>query len=689
MDPFRKLRGISRTNLLNHLRKTLGDENLIEQVGSILAEEVTITDLKSGRFSREDLVYLASRLDGFTAADAAELNEEYRYTGMKTVYIYRHNIDLTQFQAIELDDLGAYLVELQYREEGRLPLPIKYRDLQVREDEYFTVGPEEIRELVYSYVASVEVTEPQIEELIPHDDLRLGFIWLNAATPWVAISAKDEDIANSLVEMLRSIFNAYIVRVHIPKDVIVDVESYDRMRRTGHQDQHGFSRRTTGPFQLFPDEIAQAQQRDRTQQRTSSSYYVALPDGTEFVLGYNGDKGIIYFQKHLKTSQLRSFCVEKISELFEKVEELRSDSPESLVKLVVDDVLSGTQPNTRELIYVLGEKLAEGRPSNQADIPLDEDLVLKLARSHRHFNLVPQVDCVECGDREDVQCSSCGHLRFIATEDGLHCSKPSCDALIEQQVLCLQGHQNPVNSTSELITLFPTQNLLLQIEEVISQVSNLPFNRFEEGFFIRGTSLHIVGRPGEKVVYLLSDIPEFADVVTFVPTDVERVEITGLLGENYREKCSGASVENCARCVDERIGSHCLMRLFGLFDENYTPRPHSGHEFGDVSLRVTVDGRPRRIMLILLKSGNPNGRPITRSSSIGREVFEQFDQFLNNPSVEIITIGVPQRIDDGFQARLQYLAQREGKKILFLQADEFTKLVGFVAYQHDLLLDEL
>lgn len=689
MDPFRKLRGISRTNLLNHLQKTLGDDSLVEQACSVFSEDVTLSDLQGGRFSRDDLIYLASRLAGFTAEDAAELHEEYRYTGMKTVYIYRHNLDPTQLQTIGLSDLGAYLVDLQYSEEGRLPLPIKYRDLQIREDEHFTVGPQEIWELVYSYVASVEVTDPQTEDLIPHDDLRLGFIWINATTSWVAISAKDEDIANSLVEMLRSIFDADIVRVHIPKDVIIEVESYDRMRRTGHQDQHGFSRRTTGPFQFFPDEIAEAQQRDRTQQRTSSSYNVALPDGTEFVLGYNGDKGIIYFQKHLKTSQLRSFCVDKISELFERVEELRSNSPESLVRLVVDDVLSGTRLDTRELIYALGEKLAEGRQSNQSDISLDEDLVLKLAQSHRHFNLVLQVDCVECGDREDVQCSSCGYLRFIATEDGLHCSKPSCDALIGQQVLCLQGHQNLVNSVSELITLFPTQNLLLQIEEIISQVSNLPFNRSEEGFFIRGTTLHIVGRPGEKVVYLLSDIPEFADVATFVPTDIEQAEITGILGEHYREKCSDASVENCARCVDERIGSHCLMRLFGLFDEHYTPRPHSGHEFGDVSLRVTVDGRPRRIMLILLKSGKPNGRPITKSNSIGREIFEQFDQFLNDPSVEVIAIGVPQRIDDGFQARLQYLAQREGKKILFLQADEFTKLVGFVAYQHDLPLDEL
>jgi hypothetical protein len=201
-------------------------------------------------------------------------------------------------------------------------------------------------------------------------------------------------------------------------------------------------------------------------------------------------------------------------------------------------------------------------------------------------------------------------------------------------------------------------------------------------------TLHVFGSPGEKTVYLMSDIPEFEDVASVRLSKTERDDLFSLL-KDYKEKCKQMSDENCARCVDEQVATHCFMRLFGLFDKGYIPRPHHGHEFGDVSLSVTIEGRPDRTMVILLKKGNPRGRYITRGHNLGREIFAQADQFIHDPDLHVLGIGVPQRIDDRFEARLKREAQQADKKLVFFGSDDFAQLIKYVADSYQMPCEAL
>jgi hypothetical protein len=303
----------------------------------------------------------------------------------------------------------------------------------------------------------------------------------------------------------------------------------------------------------------------------------------------------------------------------------------------------------------------------------------------RYLDFEINVYCVECGDYETVKCFSCGDTRFSISDIGIQCKK--CGSSIGQDVVCLNDHKSSVMSNDELITFYPTDAFISIVELTLSRSGQAPYNRHEESYFIRGTTLYIFGSIGTKVLYLPQDIPEFRNLETVTlpsPDD----DVFSVLAK-YKERCAQMEQRTCARCVDNRVGEHCFLRLFGLYDTRYIPRPHHGHEFGDVSLDVTIDGRRNQIMVILLKSRVGTGRPITINQALGAELNTQFENYLHNPSVNIVCVGVPQKIDDGFKARLRQKIINAGKKLMFLEADDFAKMLLYVTQEYGITLDQL
>ena len=131
------------------------------------------------------------------------------------------------------------------------------------------------------------------------------------------------------------------------------------------------------------------------------------------------------------------------------------------------------------------------------------------------------------------------------------------------------------------------------------------------------------------------------------------------------------------------------MRLYGLFDSRYIPRPHPGGEFGDVALGVTINGHPDRTLVILLKKGNPKGRSITLRHSIGKDIYTQIQEFLHDPRIHMIGIGVPQRFEDGFVAELQRLATSNNKKLTLFGVNELSKIIQHIRDTQDVDLEDL
>ncbi|MFQ5852383.1 MAG: hypothetical protein ACE5JU_17600 [Candidatus Binatia bacterium] len=687
-NAYKRLYAVPKNEILNYLLSRLGDEQLLDVSEQVRGEPITLDELR--RSSHTDLIQIAASAERFTEDDALYLHEEFRYRGTKTFYLYsypvadRESID----RILQADDLGALneAVLATHAELEEERPNFKYDNLELRESDRFNVEDENLWELVYSYVATVRTTDPETEESQFNPDLRFGFIWVNRTTPWLMISAKDEAIAVVFAQALARFFDTNIARLPIPKSVEVAVESYESVRRASHVDGRGVRTRIAHQqLHIFPDEVEELQQRDQSEVRTSSGYNVES-GGIRFALGYSREKGAISFSKLLRTTLLRQFGVQKLTEIYLSIQEVREHSPDELIPFVVNRVLAGSWTTTKASIEEVIVKLATARQSHLDEIDLGVD-PFELARLGKYFTLTAAIQCADCDDLQNIQCSHCEAERFLPEAGRLICAR--CDTSVEAgEVRCVLGHEGYIVSPHEAVTLYPTRSLLTVVEQTLDQASQTKFNRHEENFLVRGTTLHVFGVHGEKTILMMEDIPEFQDAAALSLSPAQESDLVALL-RDYREKCGEMSYEACGQCVQNRVAPHCLMRLYGLYDHRYTPRPHHGREFGDVSLNVTIDGHPDQTLVILLKKGNPNGHPITIRHGIGKDLFTQLESFWTNPNVSMIGIAVPQRIDDGFIARLQRKARGHNKKLGFFGVEELAKIVQFVLNRDGLGPEEL
>ena len=686
---YRYLNAVPKNELLRRLKTTNSAEELLTQLQAIRGDTVQADDLRSA--SHDELIDIAKTVTGFTEEDAHELHEQYRYRGTKTLYIHTYpekdkdKIDQI-LQTVEMDDLNVMVQRISNERSATTARIKKFSDITMRGIDQFDVEENSLWELVYSYVVQIKTTNPATEEVTFYPDLRYGFIWVNRTSPWIVIATKDGLMSNLLVQAMVRLFNSEIVRLLTPEDAEVAVEGYENVRKATHVDSNGIKRKLLHRrLSDFEEEVETLQQRDANQLRASSGYNATM-DQVEFVLNYIRERGAISLSKLLSTTQLREFGTEKVSRIYQAVLELQDDSPGTLVELVVDRELAGARRATKEGIQHVLEKLVSARQDDQNESTLEIG-PFELSKLHKYFTVSTEVYCDGCGEPQYIRCSECENDSFRVQNGDLVCKK--CGSLVTpSSVQCFEGHDLQIMSLEEVMFLSPTKTLLNITERVIAQASSIKCNKFEEGYVIRGRTLHIFGNRGTKTMFLMGDTPEYQEANNMHLSEQDRGVLKQLLGE-YREKCTRMSTENCSRCTDERQDDkHCLMRLFGLYHPEYTPRPHGNGEFGDVALNVTINGR-QQTMLVLLKKGNPNGWCITKRRSIGQDIFSQIDDFWTDERASIIGIGVAQRFDDGFVAKLRGEAQKRGKKLVFFGVEELSKIVQTVVNKHNINLDDL
>jgi hypothetical protein len=681
---WRRLYTVPKNEIIKSLRLHIGDEVLLQLFQELDADLSTLEQI--AKASHRQLIHVAKRADNFTEENALHLHEEFRYRGAKTLYLGCYPFMSIQqlIENIDLEEFGR-IVQNTFAELEGNKTARKYDQLLVREQDSFEIDDNRLYELTYSYIAIVRTTDPETEETKFHPDLRYSFVWINCTHPWIAVSAKDEVITTILISSLGKHFGINISRLPIPKDVELAIEHYDRVRRATHIDERGIRTRISHEnLYDFPDEVEDLQRRDRQSERMSSGYTVTIEDA-EFVFNYSRDKGAISFSKLLSTTTLREFGVGKINQIFAAIKQFKIDSPHVLIPEITHRVLLGSRGNTKELVTKIISALVAARQVNQSEVDIDA-MPSDFGSLRKFFSLSVQADCEYCDDLQNIQCV-CGNKNFILEDGHTVCTRCKQN-VVAGDSRCILNHDIHISHPTDLLTWYPTSSFLEILESVTTQASQAKFNRYEEGFFIRGRTLHLFGVAGEKTIYLSSDIPEFAQLASVNLSEEQAAVIEDTLNK-YKEKCRSMSHSSCSACTANRVGPHCLMRLYGLLVPSYTPRPHHNGEFGDVSFNVTLDGWQDQTMVILLKSGSTQGHPITLRQNIGQDIYTQLVEFWTDSRVDIIGISVSQKIDDGFAAQLQKIAKQHRKKLVFLGPSELSYIIQHVSEKHNLQLDEL
>lgn len=195
-----------------------------------------------------------------------------------------------------------------------------------------------------------------------------------------------------------------------------------------------------------------------------------------------------------------------------------------------------------------------------------------------------------------------------------------------------------------------------------------------EYFTLTSGSLTILKSPNYEKLKA-SDIQDFAPIVNRKLTHSSDVLQSSL--KQLKEKCSHPTNDECSQCKNKPICDindvQCILKLFEDF-EGYTPQPHQGHEFGDVSMLVTYNGN-NLTFLGAAKSVNLRTPKTTKASALGREIIQQVIDAFNDNRAEIVGVIYPDMIDDQLKYLLFHEAKVHNKKLVILDKEFMLRLL--------------
>lgn len=681
----RLLLRVPKKAIVDYLLVHVDRSTLTDAFKSIESSTGELSETALGHLSHSDLVRVFLGCNTVPLDAARRLYSEYRYRGMKSLYLYEcpglpadGKLDQNAFN----ETLHRLVAEYRKQQTDYCFSELKISNLEDTDD-----FPQSLFEYPYSYVATIQVIDPQTAYPRLVEDLRSGFVWLKPDESWVAVCTRDEAINQLLVTALERVLQCTFRVLYIPKSAIRQLEPLERIRRaTLHNPRTGTRRRWTNP-QLANDEQAMQELKlhDEHDESPTSGYNQMLPDKTKFALGYNGERGRIFFSRDLTTTQMRSWGPAKIRTIAETVGNLCASQPQEIIETMSSQILKRVPVDIRDAVVELAAAVAICRQERLSETQLPRDSVAYAKVLKDKVKVVFRVNCSSCEGPSDVQCT-CGETDLSLDGDELVCS--SCRSVIPADDLhCVEGHNTWSPSLESMTYTLPLSNLTKWVGELVTAATGKHTNNDEEDFYVRGTYLHY-SNPDHRVVYDVDEIPELASLLEdTVPEDCE-IQIKNAI-PGFREKFPCASEVLCPTCITVRQNPHCYIRLFGLLDREFTPRPHQGHEFGDYARRVTLDGVPDRQLVITMKSGKPSGRAVTQRSHLGRDIYSQVDTYFHDARVDIVGICVPQRLDDGFKAVLRTNARLNNKKLIFLDASSIYRIVYSVMKKHALALSEV
>lgn len=227
------------------------------------------------------------------------------------------------------------------------------------------------------------------------------------------------------------------------------------------------------------------------------------------------------------------------------------------------------------------------------------------------------------------------------------------------------------------------------IAKILKEATDFNFIISQESFSIKGNRL-FYRQDASKTVYRLSEIQQFTQALNTVPEE-EFPAIRKAIN-SFKEKCDKIGTENCAKCIQENIGKTCYLRLFGLFDPNYQPRPHHGHEFADYSTLVNIENQQKTMVIAMKSNSRRKGnrsKKVSLRDEMGSDLYSQIGSYLHDGRIDVIGICLPKKLEEGFAAMLKKDAQDKNKKLVVINDDDLVQIAYSVMQNKDMQLNEI
>ena len=614
-----------------------------------------------------------------TTIDAAY--EKYRY-GLKpgfTLFWAKRNSANNITKEVLERSIIEYLSTLHFGEDE------KYKGLEYTAILRFG----DTNEISLSYLQRFNFVDPDGEFTYIYM-MKECFVWVGIERDFIAINNMPEVLMTHLKKFFSRLYNADITNIKITNSLLKKVFSIDNTKRvTRHNPNPPENQleKVTFADPKLSDKIAYIPAGYEDYDVTNTQYIEEIDAATSGTLGVNCDKGKLYLSKSLTSSQFRAWSTRRIDQIIGFYEK---SSDVSMETIVGSNMFSSTQwegakqsaiPILNEIVYAL----ISCKTAKVDSYPLTKNSYEVYTELHNYFIEKVSFTCDTCEERVIPVCEKCGSSLFSVTKR--EPARIICQGCGESQAgsfsfTCESGHTSSFETIDQVIELISTDSFSQKLFDTISKYfPNVAFEK-NEFFVITNSGLTLLQSPTYEKLKP-SNIDEFSAI-----SSRELVNSFDDLCEalySLKEKCAHPTNEKCQHCKYEHCKSSkeigCLLKLFEDF-EGFIAQPHQGHEFGDVSMIVSLNGQ-NKTFLGVAKSGRTK---ITKASVTGREVIQQVIDSFNDVRAEITGLIYPGVIDDQLKQLLYNEAKVHNKRFVVMDNEFMVRMLDYYLCVHELSL---
>ncbi len=502
------------------------------------------------------------------------------------------------------------------------------------------------------------------------------FAWVGIDKNFIAINNMPEVLMNAMKRFFSGLYIADITNIKITSKLLEKVFPSERAKRV--------TRHNSNPPENQLEKITFADQNLGDKKDcipdgyenydiTNTQYVEDIDENTTGTLGVNCNKGKMYLSKSLTASQFRSWSTRRIDNIVSFFQNSSDVTLETISGFSMfssaswDNVKKSSIPILEEIAFAL----ITCKKSNIDSYPVSFDFYKAYTELGNKFCEKVRCSCDTCEDEAIPSCQDCGSTQFTITKRApariqcSECGKSQTGVFVFD---CENGHTCTMGNINETIELISSDEFVEQLVNTINlYYDDIVFEK-NEFFSLSNGSLTLHRSPNYEKLKP-SDIEEFAPIVNRKFSHTVD-ELQGIL-RGLKEKCNCPSKDNCAKCKHNKIANRselkCILKLFEDF-EGYTPQPHQGHEFGDISMLVKLNGR-NVSFLGAAKSVSHQTHKITKASAIGREIIQQVIDAFNDSRAELIGVVYPDIIDDQLKHLLFNEAKVHNKKLIIMDKE--------------------
>lgn len=669
------------------LRENVDEESLELRLLQTIGQS-SIRDIGNclNSLSRNNLIRVVEQSPEITDLMIDSAYERYRYglkPGFTLFWAKRYsNVNLSK------DELEARIKEhikgVHYQENA------KYKGLEF----VSIISFDDIYEVTFSYLQRFDYVAPT-GEFSSIYMMKECFVWIGISKHFIAINNMPDVLVTSLKRLFSKIYCADITNIKVTKGLLNKVFSEDKAKRV--------TRHSPNPPENQLEKISYADPNLSEKQDciptgyenydvTNTQYSEEIDGDTVGTLGVNCSKGKFYLSKSLTSTQFRTWSIRRITDIIDYFQNLSDVTLDAIsgYNMFTSSAWDGIKQTSIPLLNQLAFGIVTCKKNSTDSVPLNYDVHKTYQELSQYFRIRVAYVCEECNEKAIASCEICGSSNFSITKKGspkVICSE--CGNTQEGTFAfnCESGHINSFTSINEVIELIATDEFMEKIGTTIKYYYPDCLISKNEYIVINQAGLEVHSSPDYEKIKP-SDISEFSEIVNRHLNKGED-ELKKILFA-LKEKCAHPTNDQCAKCqstiCQNATDIGCILRLFEKF-EGYTPQPHQGHEFGDVSMLVNLHGK-NMTFCGAAKSvpNNTKNQKITKSSLLGREIIQQALDMFSDSKAEIVGVIYPYLIDDQLKFFLYHQAKMNNKRIVILDYDFMVKLLDKYVADNNLLV---